>query len=1102
MHRAKYDYEENIREVEIVTFNADGAEVILVKETQEICSGDIIKLTGTRQVPADMLLIYTSGWNDGNKCFIETANLDGETNLKVKEAPTQISELIIAQGGKTKQEMFTGYVDFEQANRNMHNFVGALKLNELEEEVSLAAEHILLRGSLLSNTDWVYGIAIYTGQDTKIQMNNTLAPTKLGKVERYANVAILIILGAQIVLTTFSVISIYLLGYDDLDKLPYVYVNRDRGESVLPLWLELWFIFFLLYINFIPISLYVTMELTNIGQAYLMSQDLKMYCEDLDEPCCVKSSSLVQEPGIVSHIFSDKTGTLTRNEMKLVCFVLRGKLYNVNHDGQIPRETKYIQENTFGSDFLKCLLTCHTVVKDKSGKYRAESPDELALVEGIMEYDCTLAERGSASMSIKIGTEIINYKILAVNAFNADRKRMSVLLHDIRNDTYRLMCKGADSEILKVCDLPHEKRIDVNKSLLTLAQRGLRTLCVSHRNLTKKEATKWLAKFHAASTSMVDRDRALSIAAIEIETKLHLLGVTAIEDRLQDEVPEVIRDLKEAGIVLWMLTGDKEETAKQIGRSCNLITPETNIFELTRCDSKARFERKLADIHNLALQIWSDEALLVNESMSSRHSIEELVNSWGRALSGVYDKMQDKFAEFVTWVSRGSISVNRSNRKKLMNDTGTALVVDGFSFKFMDFTNDEQRKKLLDICEVCQSVIGCRLTPIQKQQLVNLVKTGTRPSATCLSIGDGANDVSMIREANVGVGIYGKEGRQAANNADFAIGQFKFLRRLCLLHGRWNYMRQAKVFLYSMHKNICIVITLFWFIYLSAVSGVSPYESWMYSSYNLVLGLPIIIFGFMDKDSSEEFILGNPSMYGSGKQNIMLSKRRIFLWISNAVVLGIMICLLCYHAMNRSFLVYDLWSFGCFTFVALVNSMHCKMAFMHHQWTLLSILAMVFSVVFPLTIILLLGECGYGVLGMTTSDFEGTSTWLFKRHEFWLFAFFTIPICIMMIEYTTHGVRYFLFPQKEMLARDIEQKDEIDADEDTFFEPLRDPSKFSFTSRNSSDRLRERQGSATSNISAITDFDSYIDDIDDVDDDNNEENVEREGGIEIKNVHH
>jgi len=201
-----------------------------------------------------------------------------------------------------------------------------------------------------------------------------------------------------------------------------------------------------------------------------------------------------------------------------------------------------------------------------------------------------------------------------------------------------------------------------------------------------------------------------------------------------------------------------------------------------------------------------------------------------------------------------------------------------------------------------------------------------------------------------------------------------------------------------------------------------------------------------------------------------------------------LICLLCYYAMKNSFLVYDLWSFGCFTFVALVNSMHCKMAFMHHQWTFLSVLAMAFSVVFPVLIILMLGEYGYEPLGMTTSDFEGTSNWLFKRSEFWLFAFFTIPMIIMMVEFTAHGVRYFLFPQNEMLARDIEQKDEIDADEDTFFEPLRDPSKFSFSSRGSSDRLRERQGSATSNMSSLTDFDSYIED-----DDANKE----EGGIVI-----
>jgi phospholipid-transporting ATPase len=139
--------------------------------------------------------------------------------------------------------------------------------------------------------------------------------------------------------------------------------------------------------------------------------------------------------------------------------------------------------------------------------------------------------------------------------------------------------------------------------------------------------------------------------------------------------------------------------------------------------------------------------------------------------------------------------------------------MDGPSFKFFREHDPEHRRLLLRIGTACRSVIACRLTPVQKQMLVNLVKVDTVPKATCLSIGDGANDVSMIREADVGVGIFGKEGRQAANNADFAVGQFKFLRKLLLVHGRWNYCRQSKVFLYSMHKNMVITLTLFWFRY-------------------------------------------------------------------------------------------------------------------------------------------------------------------------------------------------------------------------------------------------------------------------------------------------
>jgi len=301
----------------------------------------------------------------------------------------------------------------------------------------------------------------------------------------------------------------------------------------------------------------------------------------------------------------------------------------------------------------------------------------------------------------------------------------------------------------------------VERILVDFSVLGLRTLCVAHKQLSKDEALSWVRTWKDAASSLQDRAEKLDKVAAVLEKDLELLGITAIEDRLQDEVPEVIAELAQAGIVLWMLTGDKEETAINIGRSCNLLKNDTKTFFLSKINSPEDYNTQLSNTCETILKDFN-------------------------STSGYKDPVTGTY-------------------------TDIALVMDGPSFKYFDEKNLEQRSWLLKIGQCCRSVIACRLTPVQKQMLVGLVKTDTVPKATTLAIGDGANDVSMIREADVGVGIIGKEGRQAANNADFAIGQFKFLRRLCLVHGRWSYIRQSKAFLYCMHKNLVITITMFWF---------------------------------------------------------------------------------------------------------------------------------------------------------------------------------------------------------------------------------------------------------------------------------------------------
>ena len=436
-----------------------------------------------------------------------------------------------------------------------------------------------------------------------------------------------------------------------------------------------------------------------------------------------------------------------------------------------------------------------------------------------MEYDHQFIERTPEDVTITTNTGARRtFKVLNVIEFTSTRKRMSIIVRTPEGEI-KLMSKGADSVILERLGSQEEQRrhydVTINH-LETFAREGLRTLCLAVRVISEADYRGWSVKWKEASSAVNGREEKVDEVATLIEQDLTLIGATAIEDKLQDFVPETIEKLLEANIHVWMLTGDKQETAINIAKSCRLHREGT-------------------------------ELLIINAANA--------------------DEAKAEVAEQLGELQKAGI---------VGKDNNITLVTDGKSLQFTLLP--EFRKDFIDLCTSCRAVICCRVSPIQKAEMVELVKEHTK--AITLSIGDGANDVAMIQKAAVGVGISGNEGLQAANSADFAIAQFSFLSRLLFVHGAWNYSRISKVILYSFYKNITLYIIELWFAMYNYWSGQVIYERWTIGMYNVFFtSAPPVALGLFDRSCSAETREMYPSLYHSTQNSELFNLREFWKWI-------------------------------------------------------------------------------------------------------------------------------------------------------------------------------------------------------------------------------
>uniref|UniRef100_A0A8C9THF6 Phospholipid-transporting ATPase n=1 Tax=Scleropages formosus TaxID=113540 RepID=A0A8C9THF6_SCLFO len=879
---------------------------------KKIKVGDIVEVLEDETFPCDLILLGSS--RDDDTCFVTTASLDGESNHKTHyTVPDLESDL----------EVLNATIECEQPQPDLYKFVGRMHIHKDGQEPavrSLGPENLLLKGATLKNTRVVYGVAVYTGMETKMALNYQGKSQKRSVVEKSINgfllVYLCILLSKALVCTTLKYVWQNQRGQDE----PWYNQKTQKEKEFLKMFTD--FLSFMVLFNFIiPVSMYVTVEMQKFLGSFFITWDRDFYDREIQEGALVNTSDLNEELGQVEYVFTDKTGTLTQNNMEFIECSIDGFQYKYQDsrteldgfcvtDGPVSK----LQQKAGREElFLRALCLCHTVQVKEAGQgvgfadqvdgvdvasaveqrgFIASSPDEVALVKGAMKYGFTFLGLESKSMKIlNRNNKIEKYELLHVLNFDPVRRRMSVIVRSPDGETL-LFCKGADSSIF-----PRVRQEEVERIRMHVernATEGYRTLCVAYKRLTDEVFARVDAELREARLALQDREERLVAVYNQVEKGMNLIGATAVEDRLQEEAAETMEALQSAGIKVWVLTGDKMETAKSTCYACRLFQRSTELLELTVRTLEEGGRKRGERLHELLLDYHKRA---VQDAPPPKGGVTRSVKAWLNEEYGF-----------------------------IIDGTTLSLLLNASS----DVVSSNYRSLFLQICQNCTAVLCCRMAPLQKAQIVKMVKN-SKGNPITLSIGDGANDVSMILEAHVGIGIKGKEGRQAVRNSDYAIPKLKHLKKLLLAHGHLYYVRIAHLVQYFFYKNLCFILPQFLYQFFCGYSQQPLYDAAYLTMYNICFtSMPILAYSLLEQHICIEIL--------EVAKNAMLRWGPFLCWTLLGIFQGLLFffgvhCLFGNSALQDNGQVFGNWSFGTIVFTILVFTVTLKLALDTRHWT-------------------------------------------------------------------------------------------------------------------------------------------------------------------------
>ncbi|XP_074090813.1 putative phospholipid-transporting ATPase IM isoform X3 [Macrotis lagotis] len=909
-----------------------------------------------------------------------------------------------------------GVVACEPPNNKLDKFTGDLSWKD--NKYPLNNEKIILRGCVLRNTSWCFGMVIFAGPDTKLMQNSGKTKFKRTSIDRLMNTLVLWIFGFLVCMGIILAIGNSIWENQvGIHFRAFLFRDEVVKDPIFSGFLTFWSYIIILN-TVVPISLYVSVEVIRLGHSHFINWDRKMYYSKKETLAEARTTTLNEELGQIEYVFSDKTGTLTQNIMTFNKCSINGKTYGEIYDDlgrktEINEKTKPVDfsfnpqaDNKFQfydhsliesiklgdskvHEFFRLLALCHTVMPEENNEgqliYQVQSPDEGALVTAARNFGFIFKSRTPETITVEEMGRVVTYQLLAFLDFNNIRKRMSVIVRNPEGQI-KLYCKGADTILFEKLHPSNEDLMTVTSDHLSeFGGEGLRTLAIAYRDLNEEYFQEWFKLLEEANRALDKRDERIAVAYEEIERDMMLLGATAIEDKLQDGVIETIVSLSLANIKIWVLTGDKQETAMNIGYSCNMLTDDMNeVFIISGYT---------------ATEVW-EELKKAKETLFGRST--GLTNGYAFC-----EKLQE-------------LKLGSTVEETVTGDY--ALIISGHSLGYALEAN--LQNEFLEIACTCKTVICCRVTPLQKAQVVELVKKHRK--AVTLAIGDGANDISMIKSAHIGVGISGQEGMQAVLASDYSFAQFRYLQRLLLVHGRWSYFRMCKFLCYFFYKNFAFTLVHFWFGFFCGFSAQTVYDQWFITLFNIVYtSLPILAMGIFDQDVSEQNSMDYPNLYGPGQLNLLFNKRKFFICIAHGVYTSFALFFIPYGVFYNvtgedGKHIADYQSFAVTIATSLVIVVSVQIALDTSYWTVINHVFIWGSIAVYFSILFTMHSDGIFDIFPNQFPFVGNARHSLNQKNIWLVILLTTVVSVMPV-ITFRFLKLDLYPTLSDQVRQLQR---------------------------------------------------------------------------------